>query len=198
MINEIIQTIEGDHIKFFKRYLRYNYTLGQLVYVHIFNKWQEEEEIWLIHDLTKAHPNDFKTISEMGTIIEVIKKYYPDTLEMGNDSILETAQKLHVKYIERIRKFHKNKIAKALSSAAPSKYKWAAPKYTPLQAFRELVMRGFIPITLSPINAEKGVYYLKWQQWNLVYPEVYKNMTEAMEAANRLGIPGFTGIHQPK
>ena len=196
MRNEVLDTIKDEPKKFMKRVITLYNVWGALAITRLYQKWQEEEEIWIIKDLEAKFPKDYHSISWVGSIVQVIQLRYSQK-DMGDDNVLETALKLHKLYGASIIKLMDRKLKKKVASGA---YKFS-PNYSEAEAFKELVNRGFLPLRMCPKSTREEVAckspYVYSKNLQLYFPHSpLKTNEEAMILAKKVGVAGYTAINQ--
>jgi hypothetical protein len=188
----VIKLINKKPVKFFKK-LKTIYRSEDFISGLIPELYKEKEYFWIEVLESYIYKGDPVKGSRVGNILRVLRKHYPSLkYEYRGVDYIEVANYIHIIYGKRIDRYMKKQWNKGKFE------KMDEPFLTKDTAFREQVARGFV-IRNDYDRDNKDAYFVKSTLYpNLVYPQVFKTFEEAYKKRDKIGIEGYTGIHQPK
>lgn len=189
----IVKEINKDPLPFYKRFIKRQLGLGQLVKSQIFNPWHLQDKSRLVGEIMKICPtNDFVAMSHLAIGTEILLEHY----NADRKTVVAEAKEIWEKHRLEINKFREKMWDK--KGNLFNVWKEAVDSVTPQRITEELIYRGFIFRKLSTRN-ENGTFIvctIFGGNGELYYPEEIPEGKEE-EVHKKVRIPGATGVCKP-
>jgi hypothetical protein len=195
----VLDAINEEPKKFFKKLAPY---YRQECYETIIKPYFIQlEETWVIEEI-EGEFKGYKDRIYIANMVRCLMEKYPfDSFEYKSDNFVTVAKKLKRKYGERItkymgKKFHPEKVVESSPDGRTT-----VCYHTRLEAFKELVFRGFVPIEFTKFDIKSDFFIKSDSFGGLVWPEKkFTTQHDALQLLSKMqiGITGFTGVNTPK